>query len=441
MNALGAVILVVLLYVVVALPRRGALLGMVLGVLYLTQSQSFNVFGVNMYALRFLEIAAFFRVLHRHEFSFFEMNRVDRALLWIYTFAAAVYVVRSDGGSIADVAKTVDVCLTYFAFRGLMRDFQDLRWFLGAFVLALIPYVAFLAFEFFAHKNVFALLGAAPETDWLRDERVRCFGSFRHPSLLGSVGAAFLPLYIALFWDTSWRGKAILGILLCTAIVGFSNSGGPLSAWAFGILGWGFWILRERMRMIRWGFGACFAILALVMKAPVYYILTRVSSVTGGDGWHRSYLFDVALKNFEKWGFAGMPVAETGSWFPYHLPSGDGDITNQFLRLGIQAGIGAIVLFTILLFRSFQILGQAAAALRSQGQSLYSEHLLWGLGVALAVHIVNWLGITYFDQFSALWMLQLATISSLSTYALSQAQAQGIAEPDQIVLTPHQANT
>lgn len=415
-------------------------MGVVLGVLYLTQAQGVNFFGANMFALRFLEIAVFLRVLARREFAFSQMNRIDRALVRLYVFTLAVYILRSEGGSPTTIARTLDVFLCYFGFRGLIRDLEDLRWFLGTFVIALIPYVGFLGFEFFAHKNVFALLGAAPDTDWLRDERVRCLGSFRHPSLLGSVGAAFLPLYVALLWDPAWRKKAVIGSLLCTTIVLFSNSGGPLSAWAFGLLSWCFWKMRTRMRIVRWGLVAFFALLALVMKAPVYYIIARVSSVTGGTGWHRSYLIEMAIKHLNEWAIMGMPEAETGKWFAYTLDSGAADVTNQFILFGIQAGIGAIALFVVLLFRSFQLLGQAIAVLRSQNQSHYSAHLVWGLGVVLAVHIVNWMGITYFDQFGALWMLQLASISSLSGLALSAVQAASVPEPDGPILNPDQVN-
>ena len=42
------------------------------------------------------------------------------------------------------------------------------------------------------------------------------------------------------------------------------------------------------------------------------------------------------------------------------------------------------------------------------------KYFLWGLGVMLSVHIVNWINVSYFDQFRVIWFLQLAIISSLS---------------------------
>lgn len=44
-------------------------------------------------------------------------------------------------------------------------------------------------------------------------------------------------------------------------------------------------------------------------------------------------------------------------------------------------------------------------------QSLkYREALLFGFGVVVAVHVVNWFAISYFDQSYAVWYFQLACI-------------------------------
>ena len=51
---------------------------------------------------------------------------------------------------------------------------------------------------------------------------------------------------------------------------------------------------------------------------------------------------------------------------------------------------------------------------RSSLETKDTEFLLWGLGVMLAVHIVNWFGIIYFDQMYVIWFMQLAAISTLS---------------------------
>src|SRR5205085_4014602 len=150
---------------------------------------------------------------------------------------------------------------------------------------------------------------------------------------------------------------------------------------------------------------------ALVMKAPVWYILDRVS--LGGDSWHRAYLIDVAMRNIGRWWLAGMEVADTANWFPYTI-NGGADITNQYLVFGINAGIVAIGLFIIVLSRAFGLVGRGLARLRVTSGLGATGFMLWGMGVMLGVHVITWFGISYFDQMYAVWFLQLAALVSIS---------------------------
>ena len=102
--------------------------------------------------------------------------------------------------------------------------------------------------------------------------------------------ASFLPLYIGLACIIQERKRAVLGICLCLALVVAANSGGAASGAGVGLVCWGFWRFRTKMRKVRWGMAGMLVLLALVMKAPIGIL--RASAITGGDGWHRSYLFD-----------------------------------------------------------------------------------------------------------------------------------------------------
>jgi hypothetical protein len=87
--------------------------------------------------------------------------------------------------------------------------------------------------------------------------------------------------------------------------------------------------------------------------------------------------------------------------------------------LGLAAGVGAIILFILLLKRAYSGLGKTLAVVRSSTlETSNAEFLLWGLGVVLAVHITNWFGITYFDQMYVVWFMQLAVVSTLSEQRL-----------------------
>jgi hypothetical protein len=419
MSAVGASILTVLILMVTFAPRKWALLGMMAGVLYLTQGEHIDVLGLNLFAVRFLEVAGFARVMIRREFSFSRLNEVDRALLLLYSYTTIVFLLRSTEGQAYLIGTAVDAMLCYFTFRALIGNVEDFKWFLRAFVILLAPYVVLVAVESLTAYNPFAVVGAPPWTVEFRGGRPRCVGSFRHAILLGTLGASFLPLYIGLVLAKAHRVRALAGVGLCLGIVGFSNSGGPLTAALVGLLGWLLWRVRARMSLVRRSLVGLILCLALIMKAPIWYLPDRLSSITGGSGWHRSYLMDVTMRHFDKWWLAGMPISETKGWFAYNvLATGAADITNQYLSFGINAGVVAIVLLIVTLTRSFRSLGKRLAAVSiGSSEARQTEFVLWGLGVMLTVHIVNWLAVTYFDQSYVVWFMQLAAISNCSQTA------------------------
>lgn len=421
MNAIGAPILLVLILAVLSAPRRWAMMAMMAGVLYLPETQQLDVFGFNFFPQRFLELAGFIRVMSRQEFSFRQMNGIDKALLWLYGFMTVVFLLRSTDGRVNQIGDTVDVFLAYFAFRGLLSNVEDFRWFLRAFVLLLAPYALLVVMQSLTGHNPFGILGAPDGGDW-RKGRPRCDGSFRQPDLLGMFAASFIPLFVGLGCMATNRKRAFLAICFCLIIVWAANSGGAAGAAVTGLVCWGFWRFRTEMWKVRRGLVAALILLALVMKAPIWFIFDRISSITGGDGWHRSYLIDVSLRHLSQWWFVGMSLTNTSDWFAYVLPKyGVADITNLYIGFGLQAGLVAIALFIVLLTRAFSNLGKALAVVRSSpSKSSADEFLLFGLGVMLVVHIIDWFGITYFDQMYMVWFMQLAAISTLSQAYLVQ---------------------
>jgi hypothetical protein len=421
-NTLGASILSVLLVTVLFASRRWALMGIVAGILYLTQAQQVETGGFNMYAVRFIEIAAFVRVMARREFRPSALNRLDRTFILLYVFTVSVFLLRSTEDQAYQIGATVDAFLSYFAFRGLVRDAAEFRWFLLMFLVLLAPYAVLVSIETITSNNPFAAIGGVEliraGDRWFREGRLRATGSFGHPTLMGNLGGTFLPLYIALWLAGSRRFWASIGVALCLTLVWASNSGGPATCVATTMLGWMLWSVRESMSWVRRGATVFIVLLALVMKAPIWYLLSRISDITGGDGYHRSVLLDVAFQNLGKWWFAGMRLLDTSAWLPYtNTNTGAVDLTNNFLAFGITAGLGSMLLLITLLVQGFKQIGRALGNLRSHNDKAL-EYLYWGLGVMLGVHLFNWFGIVYWDQSNLIWFLHLAIVSSLSAHTI-----------------------
>ena len=369
-----------------------------------------------MTAIRFVELAAFLRVIFRREFTFSKLNRIDKLLLWLFAYTTVVFLLRSTVNQANKIGEAVDAYLCYFAFRGLLGGMDDFRWFLRKFLLLLTPYVGLLLIERLTGNNLFTSMGGIINGGWIRDGRLRCQGSFRQASLLGMLGASFLPIYAGLWLSNNDRKLATFAIILCLMIVWASNSGGPVMSTLVAGAGWMFWTMRTKMKLVRTGMVVGFVGLTLTMDAPVWYLLARLGSITGGSGWHRARLMDMAFQHLNLWWLNGMAIKDTADWLPYVLwITGGADITNQYLVYGIDAGLVAMFLFIALLIYIYKNLGAALSMVRQNDtRNSMTELLLWGLGVMLTAHCFNWLSIIYFDQTYVLWYFQLAVIVNLT---------------------------
>jgi hypothetical protein len=416
-HSIGLLILAGVLVGVIFAPRRWAALCMLAAVFYLTQGQSFNVAGVNMFAFRFVELAAFVRVLAKKEWSWSRVGGIDKALLFLFLFLPVAYLSHSPEEYAFAIGQSVDAITCYFAFRGLLQNFYDVRWLLTALVWLLAPYAVLMISESVTQKNVFELMGGLKldVEKWTRGGRLRCQGAFRHGSLMGSVAASFIPLYVGMAFSPEVRRRAVVGVLSCVAMVWASNSGGPLNCLAVGAVGWGLWSFRRSMHLVRRLIVLAIMLAALGMKAPIWYLPARAASLSGGDGWHRSYLIEMAFKNVEVWWVRGCDIAETREWLPYALgTTGGADITNQYLKYGVQGGAVTMICFIAMLVLAFMKVGRDLAATRERALvagGRHDEAFLWGFGVVLVVHAVNWIGISYFDQSYAVWYCQLACVA------------------------------
>jgi len=422
MNPLLGLITLVLILVIIFLPRRWAALGVVSGVCYLTQTQFFVVGGINFTAIRFIILVGFIRVIRRKEFSFSRLNKVDKSLVIFSSVLLLVFALRSQlspgiQSGMYRLGLFCDGLLSYFTFRGLLRDPDTFKQFLKDMDL---PFAIFMIVEGITGRNFFSIMGGVPATPVFRNGHYRSQAAFHHSITAGSFGATLLPLFIGLAFFAEDRVRAVMGIVLGLLITIASHSSGPLMALMGGLAAWACWPLRERMRMVRWAIVGFWVSLAAVMKAPVWFIYSRISDIIGGDGWHRSNLIDKFVNNFQDWWLIGMPLEKTKHWAATWMPWGAVDLTNEYVKVGINGGLISLILFIWLFKICYQSLGKAMGKIRRDTQNdRRNEALLWGLGSALFSHMVNLTSVTYFDQFWVMWYMLLAVISGVTEYYLS----------------------
>lgn len=165
----------------------------------------------------------------------------------------------------------VDVLLMYFAFRAYVHDLEDVRWLLQRRVIFLILVVICLVIEPMTFSNPLKVLGAMPSV-WIDDDdavRIRCWGAFSHPALLGTIGAWLAVLYVSMLMSAKYRVTVVAGLALCTVVLGLADAGGLLSGLALGMVGWGCWRFGEYMRAVRVCVVLMFVVPATVMRDSI----------------------------------------------------------------------------------------------------------------------------------------------------------------------------
>jgi hypothetical protein len=323
-------------------------------------------------------------------------NRFDKVFLAWVIVGSVIYVAQwmSMGAVMYKCGQMLNSLGLYWIFRQSIRSWEDLRIAcLGSAVCAVVM-APFVAMEWASGSNPFGALGRV--TTFLREGNFRCQATFPHAIMMGLFWATLVPLFAGfarqghkvLFWSA---------VAASTFMIFGSNSSTPLLT----LLVVAGLVVAYRWRQYAgtgaWGFVALLITLHLVMKAPVWHLLSRVSVVSGSTGWHRYFLVDMAIQHFREW--MALGTRDTAHW-------GQGlvDVTNQYVLEGVRGGFVTLVLFCALLI----IAGRAFVRLALRSADKRESYLAWCGFVCLIGHCVSFLGVSYFGQIIFVWYLLLA---------------------------------
>ncbi|MBI2412392.1 MAG: hypothetical protein HYV24_04195 [Deltaproteobacteria bacterium] len=385
-----------------ALPRRGALVPLVFAIVFIPLQQRIMVYSLDFFIIRILILFGWTRVLMRGEYSI-KLNTIDKLMVLWAVSAVATYTMlwQTWGAFINRLGVSFDIIGIYFLIRFLVRDFDDIVWVVKIFAFVTIPVAAAMFLERVNGRNLFSVFGGVPDVTIVRWGKMRCQGAFSHPITAGTFGAAVFPLLIALRL-VGGNGRALMafGAIAASVITLSTSSSGPLLGYLAGIAALCMWFFRDRMREFRWALALTLIALHLVMKAPVWALLARANVFGGSTGYHRFYLFDQFLRRFNEWWLFG--VRSTADWGYYLF-----DVTNNFVRIGVDGGLSTLVIFIAILAFSFQSIGRAVRSTEDDVQ----QKIYWALGASLLVHVVSFFGVSYFDQIKVVLYMLLGMIS------------------------------
>jgi hypothetical protein len=335
------------------------------------------------------------------------------------------------------------VCV-YFLVRCWARDFDDVLHTVRFLALMVVPLAASMIVEKFTMRNIFSVFGGVAEFAGIRDGKLRCQGAFRHPILAGTYGATLFPLFVGLwFSEKRKKWRAALGTGSAVVVTLAAASSGAFLALIAGTIGLALWRFRRYMRLIRLGVVGMLILLALVMKAPVWYVFSRLSELVGGTGWYRSYIIDMAVKHFDEWWLVGS--AYTVHWAPAgEVVPGDPnnmDIINNYIAEGLGGGVLKLGLFVAMIVLCFKVVGRLASR-KSGVLPPARKILMWSFGVCLFAHCISFLSVAYFDQIIVMWYWLLAVIAvfSVNQRLRPQPREHPAANPDNPADAPASGN-
>ena len=409
MHPVVAGMLLLAITLLLVLPRKYAVAALLAPVFLIPLGQVVVVGGVHLTAMRLLLPFAWLRAyqLHRSEEPFpTVLNSIDKAVIaWSLFLSAAIVLLYMEHQALINrIGALYDQLGSYFLLRNLLRTRADIQRLIRVFALLVVVFAVLMTYEHFAQQNLFGLLGGVSTAPEMRGDVARAQGPFQHSLLAGTFAATLLPLFVWLWIDGAFPVTAALGLFGATVMTIASWCSTPVFAYAAAVCAMALWWFRRVLSLFRWGLVIALLSLHLVMKAPVWWLIARVSVTEGSSGYHRAWIVDQFINHFGDWWLIGDRKFDQWGWRTW-------DLCNDYIPNGVQGGLITLSCFIAILVFAFQAVGKARARGAGQGRG---EWLPWLLGCALFAHTIAFFGISYFDQTRVAWFALLAMISAVT---------------------------
>ncbi len=393
-------ITVLLATLLLVLPKKYFLLPFILAACFVPADQRVIIFELDFTPLRLLVLVGFLRTILLGERLTFKWNRFDKLVLAWAICGAFIYIIQWADMSalIYKCGVLFDVIGLYWLFRINIRSWGDIKLVTKMFAVCSIVLAVFVGLEWITGRNPFEVLGRV--RTYLREGRYRCEASFPHSIMLGLFWATMVPLFIGfarqdkhklLFWSAV--GASVF-------MVAATASSTPVLTLLVVLILLCVYKWRQYTAPVAWGILASLVALHIVMEAPVWHLISRISVIGGSTGWHRFILIDRAISHFGEWAFLGCRSTAHWGW-------GLSDITNQYVLEGVRGGFITLALFSVMIYMALRTLIRLA----TQNQEHKQRFLVWCLFVAILGHCVSFFGVSYFGQIMMWWYMTLAIVS------------------------------
>jgi hypothetical protein len=385
--------LLIAIYLIWARPRNRAIAPFLLAFFTIPMGQVLVIGGFHFTALRILILASLGRTLRPNNGNEKRFpggfNGVDKmVVLWSILAVVALYLQFPQTQALVNgFGILIDTLGGYMVVRYLLPDRRALEETIGALALLSAILGICMICEQLTHINVFGLLEGGSGAATVRDGHVRA-GATLGPLFAGAFAGVLIPEFLWLWSTRRSRLKAGIGLAGATAMVITSYSSTSWMALMGSLLGLAFWPLRKKMRWVRWGLVTSLVGLQLVMKAPVWALISRVDLTGSSSSYQRYMLVNMTILNFGKWWMIGTPSYVNWGWDSW-------DLCNQFVAVALTGGLLTLIFYIAIFKRSFGAIGNARKRVAGDRQQ---EWLLWCMGSALFATVVAHFGINYAAQ-------------------------------------------
>jgi hypothetical protein len=412
-HPLVAVAMLIAIGMILALPRKKAVIPFLLAFFTIPVGQVLVLGGVHFTMLQILvltvlgRMAAFRGTASDKRFGG-GFNALDKVVVMWSLVALIVFALqfRDMQAVIKGLGDLVVTLGSYLAIRFLIPDRDTVVRAVKVLAVVCVIQGVFMVSEQFTHENFFHSFGANQPD--LREGHIRSEGSMG-TLYAGAFAGVSIPLFLWLWTEKKLRIAAYAGLAGATAMVFASHASTSWMAFGASLGGIAFWPLRKQMRLVRWGLVALLVALHLVMHGPVWSLIEKIDLTGGSSSYHRYMLVDNCIRHFGDWWLLGC--RNYGDWgFDMW------DLCNQFVVNALTGGLITLVLYLVIFTRSFRAIGLARKRVRADRRQ---EWLFWCLGSALFANVVAHFGINYMSHLIMCLFLLLACISA-ATYEVKQ---------------------
>ncbi len=418
LHPLVALLLAVIIPMILVRSRKAVLVSMLIVMNFVTSAQRISLAGVDLPIMRIVIILAVFRIIMTREYLWIKPLNLDVVIVIQMVISAIDGFLRTPSFSemVYDVSTLIDSLGGYLIVRTMIRDREDFLAMVRALMWISFPIVLLFIAERLTGRNPMASFGGVAAYTWIREGKMRVQGPYPHVILAGALWATVVPLFLA----SAFRGGKKNPGMIAAAIAGLiiivlCASSTPLMSVLAGLgaitLFW------QRNLIVRLQSAALIGLvgLAAVWDHPIWYIVAKIDFTGGSTGWFRFNLIDQYIRRWPEWFAIG--VRSTAGW-GYGLI----DVCNQYVSAGTNGGIIGLACFLASIAISFSYVG--TLALVADDNDVKRDY--WFLGASLLVHLMNFVGVSYFSHITFCWWLTLGFIGSLYQAKFGQREPRAI---------------